>query len=322
MTNFRHFINSDPPKLLNLFRQSRQRRAFASPESTHALEIAVFGLPYFDPQGLIIAEEDGVVVGFVHAGFGFNDSLNGLDYSQGVISVILVSQDQQGKGIGVELVRRAEQYLLSRGATSIQAGQSRFKDPFYFGIYGGARTSGFLESDLAADPFFKKLGYLPTKRVPIFQRDMTDRKDPMNIRLMTVRRQTELEVSDQPEQLNWWWRCRFGNLESMWFQLTDKKTGHGIASLSVVGLDHYINAWQERAIGLINLRVEEGYREQGYAQALIVETIRRLRTEMITRAEIHVPESFPGAVGAVLASGFSQVDCGVVYQKETLPALE
>lgn len=319
MARFRTFRNSDPPELLHLFRQSRYGRAFACPESIHALETAVFALPYFDPQGLIVAEHEGQVIGFAHGGFGFSPDLDRLDYGQGVICCVVVAPEFHHQGIGQELVQRTEAYLKTNGAVAIQAGQSRYKDPFYFGVYGGARPSGFLESDGASDPFFRSLGYLPSLRIPIFQRDLTDRKDPMNFRLMALRRQTELLVSDQPEHPTWWWYCRFGNIESMRFQLVEKKTGAPIAGVTVIGLDHYIAAWNERAIGLVDIFVEEAFRGQGYGQTLIVEAIRRLRTEMITRAEIHIPEDYPDAVGAIVASGFTQVDTGIVYARPSPP---
>lgn len=315
VVRFRSFRNTDPPHLLNLFRRSRPGRAFASPESAHALELSVFCLPYFDPEGLIVAEEDGVPIGFIHAGFGFSDSLDSLNYTQGIICCVLVDREHQTQGVGRELVQRAEEYLRTRGALTIQAGQSRHKDPFYFGVYGGARPSGFLESDPAAGPFFNSLGYQAIQRIPVFQRDLRDRRDPMNIRLMALRRQTELLVTDQPENPSWWWFCRFGNLESMRFQLVDKKSGASVATVTVVGLDHYIAAWNERAIGLVDVYVEEAYRGQGFGQTLIVEAVRRLRTEMITRAEIHIPEDYPDAVGAILGAGFTQVDAGVVYAR-------
>lgn len=315
LIRFRTFRNSDPSQLLELFRQARPGRAFAYPDSSHALEKSVFSLPYFDPAGLIIAELDGKIQGFIHAGFGFSDDQQSLDYRQGVLCCVLVHPDLQQKGVGKELVLRAEEYLHQNGATTIQGGQSRFKDPFYFGIYGGARPSGFMESDRSADPFFKALGYVPIQRIPVFQRDLTERKDPMNFRLMALRRQTELVVTDQPDHPTWWWFCHFGNIESMRFQLIDKKTRGMVAYVTVIGLDNYIQSWNERAIGLVDVWVDAAYRGQGFGQTLIVEAIRRLRTEMITRAEIHIPEDFQDAVGAILASGFTQVDTGIVYAR-------
>jgi ribosomal protein S18 acetylase RimI-like enzyme len=315
VVRFRPFRNSDPPLLFQLLRKNQLGRGTATPASVAALEQSVFGLPYFDPAGLIIAEEEGDLLGFVHAGFGFTEQLDELDRSKGVICAILVDSSRRREGLGRELLGRAEEYLKAAGSTSIQAGQSRYIDPFYFGLYGGARPSGFLESDPDADPFFTASGYPPAERIGVFQRDLTDRKDPMNFRILALRRQTELVASDQPQEPTWWWYTHFGNIESMRFRLLRKSDGQRIAGMTVVGLDHFITKWGERVIGLVDVSVEESYRGQGYGQALIVETLRRLRTELVTRAEIHVPEENEAATKAVEGAGFSQVDTGIVYRK-------
>lgn len=315
MIGYRTFRNWDPPALLQLFRQTRPGRAFACPDSVHALETAVFCLSYFDPQGLIIAEDDGQVIGFAHAGFGASDDRMRLDLTRGVICCVLVSHEYQHQGVGQELVRRAEEYLVAKGARTIHAGQSRFRDPFYLGVYGGARPSGFLESDQAARPFFESLGYTVLQKIRIFQRDVSDPKGPMNYKLISLKRQTELTLTDQPEHPTWWWLCRYGNIESMRFNLISRLTREPIATATVIGMDHYLNAWNERVVGLVDLVVEEKFRNQGFGQTLIVETLRRLRSELITRAEIHIPQEYHDGIAAVEAAGFTEVDVGVVYHK-------
>lgn len=317
MIRFRPFRNSDPPRLLEIFRQTGLGRAFSRPESVHALEVSVFGLPYFDPEGLILAEdaETGTLLGFIHAGFGFSEDLQDLDYTQGVICCVLVNEPVRHQGVGKELMGRAEEYLRERGATSLHAGQSKYRDPFYFGIYGGARPSGFPLSETGATEFLSSLGYHPVEQIGIFQRDLVGSRDPVNVRLITHRRNTELVISDQPPNPTWWWLTHFGNIESMRFALHERKKGTLIASLTVVGLDHYISAWNERAIGLVDIFVQEDYRGQGYGQSLIIETIRRLRTEMITRAEIHISDDRQAAIQAVSNAGFEQIDTGIVYAK-------
>lgn len=290
----------------------------AAPRSLQALETSVLGLRYFDPEGLIVAEEEQQILGFVHAGFGFTPDLSDIDRSLGVIAFLLIDAGARGRGLGRELIRRAEDYLRSSGAVSIQAGQSRYVDPFYFGLYGGARPSGLLRSDPGTEQFFSALGYTAGERISVLQRDLTDRRDPMNYRILALRRQTDLLVSDQPERPTFWWYAHFGNIESMRFRLVHKKDGLTAASMTVVGLDHYIPCWQERVIGLVDVFVEESYRGQGFGQALVVETLRRLRTELVTRAEIHIPQDNTAATKAVEGAGFLPVDEGVVYRKPDL----
>ena len=314
---FRKFRNDDPPKLFELCRRAELGRGAAKPNSIHAFEIAVYGLPYFDPEGLIIAEEDGKVIGFVHAGFGFSEDLNSLDYSHGAICWLVVAEEYHRRGIGKQLINRAEEYLLARGATTLQAGQSRHCDPFYFGLYGGARCSGFLKSDVLADPFLKSVGYQPVEETQICQRDLTTSHNPMNIKLMALRRKTELRVAEQPEKPTMWWLTHFGNIESMFYTLVEKRTQAKIASLTIVGLDHYIERWQERVIGLVDVFVEPGYRGQGYGTTLVVESLRRLKLDFLTRAEVHVSNDHPIALKTIQTAGFKQIDTGIVYQKKS-----
>lgn len=312
---FRKFRNNDPPKLFELCRSVDLGRGAARPESMQAFEIAVYGLPYFDPAGLIIAEHEGEVVGFVHAGFGFSENLNSLDTSKGVICWLVVKRTEHRQGIGRELIQRAEEYLIAHGATTIQAGQSRYCDPFYFGLYGGARCSGFLQSDAAAEPFLRSVGYEPEQYTSVFQRDLKSARDPMNMKLMAIKQRTKLQVTEQPPQATMWWLTHFGCIESMFFSLVEKSSLKPIASLTVVGLDHFIGRWGERVIGLVDVFVEPEYREKGYGTALVVESLKRLRNQFITRAEVHVDRDHPGALKAIGTASFEQVDTAVVYRK-------
>ncbi len=314
---FRKFRNDDPPKLFELCRRAEMGRGAAKPNSIHAFEIAVYGLPYFDPAGLIIAEEEGKVLGFVHAGFGFSEDLNSFDYAHGVICWLVVAEEYHRRGVGKELIKRAEEYLTSHGAKTLQAGQSRYCDPFYFGLYGGARCSGFLKSDAKAGPFLKSVGYEPVEETSVYQRDLTTSRNPMNIKLMSIRRKTELLVAEQPEKPTLWWLAHFGNIESMFYSLVEKRTQARIASLTIVGLDHFIGRWNERVIGLVDVFVEPDHRGQGYGTTLVIESLRRLKLDFITRAEVHVSNDHPIALKTIETAGFEQIDTSVVYKKKS-----
>jgi GNAT superfamily N-acetyltransferase len=95
----------------------------------------------------------------------------------------------------------------------------------------------------------------------------------------------------------------------------EKKSQEPVAAVTVIGLDHYVANWNERAIGLVDVFVSEDHRGQGYGQTLLVETVRRLRQELITRADVHVPDSHVHFTKAVKAAGFERIEMGVVYRK-------
>jgi len=312
---YRTFRNNDPPKLLRLWHRCELGRGAARPFSTDAFEQVNYAQPYFDREGLILAESEGEVIGFIHAGFGFTSDHSAIDHSRGVICVVMVRCDFRRRGIGRELVRRAEEYLRQKGAQTIVAGQSRGADPFYFTLYGGSRPCGFLESDPLAGPFFLALDYEPGETFGVFDRDLTVKKDPFSMRMMGIRRKTELAIADQPFHPSYWWFCHFGRFDSLRFRLVDKQTHEPLAAISVLGLDHYIPVWNERAIGLGDVFVHEDHRGKGVGQTLLVETVRSLRQELISRAEIHAPDAHPHAGKAILSAGFNRIETGTVYHK-------
>jgi ribosomal protein S18 acetylase RimI-like enzyme len=310
---YRTFFNRDPAKIAALWNGSPLGRGAATGIAVDAFETLNFAQPYFDRKGLILACEGEEIVGFTHAGFGPNADESALSYESGVICAVIVHPNYRRRGIGRELVRRAEAYLRERGAKSIQGGPSAPLDPFFFGLYGGSRPSGFLESDADAAPFFGAMGYRPVERHGIYQCDLTTQRGPMSFRFVNVRRKMELTVAPEPDKVSWWWSTRYGRLDTVQFSLHSKENPADVAELTVVGLDLYLTAWQQRAVGLAELRTVTSELRKGYAQALLVETCRRLKDELVTLAEAHAIESNTPVVKLLESCGFSRVDTGVVY---------
>jgi GNAT superfamily N-acetyltransferase len=280
------------------------------------LELVNFAQPYFDPQGLIVALDGDELVGMVHAGFGCDESLSQLSFNIGIICAVMVRPDHRRRGIGRELLRRGEDYLRRKGAREFQAGQSSGRDPFYFGLYGGARPSGCLLTDEKADPFLRAAEYVPSLTIGIYQRDIQHSSDPVHFRLIAIRRATEIVISDQPSHPTWWWFTRLGRIDSLRFQLVPKKGGDPIAGVSVVGLDTYVSSWNARCIGLVDVYVRDADRGKGYGRTLLVEVVRHMRQELISLAEIHAPDSNDNAIKAIIGAGFQRIDTGIVYRKQ------
>lgn len=313
MIEYRSFRNSDPPRLVRLWHACQLGRGAAAGFTSDVFEAVNFSQPYFDPHGLIVACDGAEVVGFAHAGFGANADETGLTPTSSVLCAVLVHPDYRRQGIGRELVRRAEKYAEAAGALGLTAGESASRDPFYFGLYGGARPSGFLESDENAGPFLAAMGYEPRERHAVFQRDISELRDPVSFRLSQIRRQMELRILDRPERLTWWWVTRLGRLDTLRFLLVPKGGGAPVAGLTVVGLDFYVSRWQCRSVGIVDAFVLGSERRKGYGQALLLDVSRRLRQELVTRIEAHADEQNPAAMGMLQSCGFERVDSGVVY---------
>src|SRR5437660_6414253 len=122
VVQYRPFRNTDPPALADVWNQALTGRGVVRLRHSSPLENYVFNKPYFDPAGMIIAEEGGLLVGFVHAGFGPNDARTAVAPSVGVTCLLAVRPSHRRRGIGSELLHHAEAYLSAQGATTLRAG--------------------------------------------------------------------------------------------------------------------------------------------------------------------------------------------------------
>jgi GNAT superfamily N-acetyltransferase len=156
---FRTFRNTDPPALVEIWNESFTGRGAARLRAASLLEHCLFAKPYFDPTGYIIADDGGKAVGFAHAGFGPNAAETDLAFDVGIICALAVRPSHRRQKIGTKLLKLGEEYLRGHGANQIVAGGMRPLNPFYFGLYGGADSPGFLTSDPGAGPFLEHHGY-------------------------------------------------------------------------------------------------------------------------------------------------------------------
>ena len=69
-----------------------------------------------------------------------------------MVCAVVVRPSHRRRGVGRELLRRAEGYLTSRGADVVVFGSQRPYNPYLFGLYGGANSPGILASDAQRKP--------------------------------------------------------------------------------------------------------------------------------------------------------------------------
>ncbi|MCS6850520.1 MAG: GNAT family N-acetyltransferase [Gemmataceae bacterium] len=315
MIQYRHFRNTDPPALVDIWNEALAGRGSVRLRHSSPLERHVFCKPYFDPAGLIVAEEDGTRVGFVHAGFGPDASESCLSTDAGVICLIAVRPAYQRRGVGSELLRRAEDYLCSRGARSIYAGPRRPRNPFYLGLYGGAELPGFLESDPAAEPFFSRHGYNRVETSLVFQRRLDQTVNVTDGRFAAHRRRFEVRLVPRIEVGSWWQESVWGLIEPVKFRLEEKGTGQLVAHATAWEMEGFSWRWNLPAVGLVDLWVSENLRRQGLGKFLLANILRYLQEQFFGLTEVQTTETNIAATCLCRSLGFQLVDRGHVYRK-------
>lgn len=318
MVQYRNFRNDDPPGLAEIWNDAFAGRGNVRLRSSSPLERHVFAKPYFDPAGLIVAEENGLRVGFVHAGFGPNETESASCHDQGVICLIGVRTGYQRRGIGSELLRRSEAYLRDRGAKNLYAGQMRPLNPFYFGLYGGSELPGFLDSDPATGPFLGKHGYQPGDSCLVFQRRLDQSFTVADGRFSALRRSYELRLLPQIKLGTWWQESVLGLVEPVEVRLEEKWTGQAAATAVAWEMEGFSWRWESPTVGIMDLQVRADLRRQGFAKFLLAQLLKHLQEQYFGIVEIQTMEANQAAVNLYRAMGFEQVDTGRIYRKTSV----
>jgi len=316
---YRTFRNWDPPTLVELWNASVASRGAARTIEVQDLDRLVFSKPYFDPKGIIFAEEDERAIGFVHAGFGSSDDQGQLNQCFGVIAMLVVHPAQRRRGIARELVCRAEEYLRAGGSTVIYAGSMHPLDPFYLGLYGGSELPGILKSDDAANQLFQSLGYRAVDECLVLQRELSGSLALTDARSKAWARQAEFEVSPQPAPANWWTACRYASLEFSDFNVRQKSTDTVIARARGWEMYPVQKSWGAEAVGIVDVHVEPDFRRQGLGCFLMIQILRHYRDNGLTLAEVQTMARNTVACRLFQRIGFREIDRGIIYRAEPRP---
>ncbi len=312
---YRAFRNTDAPALVNIWNESFPHRGAYTLRSVHSFERWLFSKIYFDPQGLIIAESAGTAIAFMHAGFGPNASQSALDYSSGIICLGAVRLAHRRQKIGTELVRRAEEYLRSRGAIRIQAGSFRGENPFYFGLYGGSNSPGILQSDADALPFMQSLGYRPLRKAHVFQRRLDHSTAVIDPRFIALRRRYEAQALPRPKAGTWWQENVLSMMEPFKYQLVEKCSGEVVAQALYWEMEGFGWRWGVPSVGIMDVHVREELRKIGLAKFLLSNLLRHIQEQYFGIVEMQVPEENVPTLGLFRSLGFQHVDTGFGYAK-------
>lgn len=312
--HYRSFRNTDPPALAQIWNEAFIGRGAVKLAHSSPLEFHVLAKPYFDPAGLILALDDGVPVGFGHAGFGPNEAQSALDTAAGVICAVGVRPTHRRRGIATELLRHCETYLNGRGARTLHAGQRWPLSPFYLGLYGGSDLPGFLASDPDAEPFLTRQGYRVADTILVLQRRLDKPLTLVDPRFAAHRRQFEVRMAPRGKGGTWWRETVLGPVEVLEFQLAEKG-GQTVARADLWEMEGFRWRWNVAPVGLLHVEALPNLRRQGLAKFLIGQMMRWLQEQYFNLVEVQIPQGCEPAVQLFRALGFEQVDTGKVYHK-------
>ncbi len=318
---FRHFRNFDPPALTRLWNARALAPGVACALRVHEFDAHAWGGVNFDARGLIVAELDGQVVGFVHAGFGPDYPIPALrpfelSHEVGAIVQLVVRPDLAETNLASELIQRGERYLRARGARVIYAGSLFPLNPFYWGVAGGSEGSGVTTQERAFARALAELGYEPVSTAILLEADL-DRPEPRDPRAAVIRRQARVDFVDDSAPADWWEGVALGDFQVMRALLVSKSTGAIIGSAETWDMGWFSRRDDRARVGLIKLEVAPSERGKGHGRFLVAEMFRRLRENQIQIVGAQTASTNLPALGLYASLGFETIDQSTLYR---LPA--
>lgn len=315
MIRYRPFLNTDPPALADIWRSQPPLRGRLQPFPPSLWEELVLAKPYFERAGLILAVEGARPIGFVHAGFGANEHLSGIDRSHGVICMLVVLPHDRQLEIATELVAAAEDYLHRGGATRIRAGGAYPDNPYYLGIYGGSGQVGWLASDAWLGGVFRGLGYTDVTQFILWQLTTASFQPIVDRTQQLVRRQYRAMLEQDPPTTNWWRACTWGHVDRTRFDVLARAGGAPLASAWFWDMQPLATSWGVNAMGLARLQDTPEARRLGLTSFLLAEAIQEFRKQSVSLIEFHTLAADPEFCSILTKLGAKPYDQGVVMEK-------
>jgi ribosomal protein S18 acetylase RimI-like enzyme len=313
----RAFRNGDPPALAQLWNRGLPEREVVRPLSPHEFNEMILTRLQFDAEGLIVAEDDGRLVGFAHAAFGpesASSPSHQIDHTMGTIAMLVVDPDRDDPALELALFAEAEAYLRRRGAKVLYAGGQLELSSYYWGVYGGSECSGVLDGHTSFRRAAEGSGYEPVARTILFEVDLStpDTRDPKSL---LVRRQTRLEVVDDARPASWWEASAIGCTQISRFRLLAKDGDKELAHASTWDMAAFGRLDNKSRTGLIDVQVAEGERRKSYGRFLVGEILRHCRSQWGEFVSVQTRSTNRAAVGLYESLGFQPVNSSTLYRR-------
>ncbi len=314
---YRPLRNNEPPKIVAIWNECIHSRGIYPLHLTGQFDRWVFSKPYFQNDDLFVAvdeEHDNEIVGFVLSGFGPNEDRTAQEPG-GVICCVMVKPSHRRRGIGRELMKRAEANLIERGAVVVVVGSQRPYNPYLFGLYGGANSPGILDSEPLANDFLNNVGFAKAESQIVFQRSLEGPLDIVDGRFLPLRRRYEIQMIRPTVSTSWWEECIWGILEPTEFRIVDRMTTAIVGRLVTWDLEGFSAQWQTPAVGLFDVTIRAHLRQLGLAKFLMANVLKLLKDQFYAVVELQVWGDDPAGIGICKSLGFEQVDVGYRYRK-------
>ncbi len=271
------------------------------------LEAQVFAKPYFQPQNLLVAEQEDKIVGMAHlvpdgplvASEARGETAN--------VPVVIAANVPNASEIEDALFQAAEERVRQSDAKLLLLGGTSEPGPFYFGLAKVSCNRGALVSDARMMALAQRNEMSPTTSWRVYHRPLRGFRPPVDRTQISARRSLNVLREDDPPFASYREACIFMHQHRTRYSLVQKQGGAELARLIVVELEAFSHLRGVRLSGIVDMDQLSGC-TQVQAQFFLAETLRQLAEGGTAVIETQVNSSNDMLTGVVEKLGFEAYD--------------
>lgn len=283
-----------------------------------ALRLEIFGLakPYFDDRNLLIAEQDGEVVGFLHCGPTANETQTDLHPSSIGISSFCVKPQDDDDSVAAALL----EHLLNSAAEQ-QKTECFFKPilpncAFYLGVGPADSMAGATTCDARARKWISEHGFVPNTPTCQWELDLSSFQAPVDRTQIQIRRAAQVNRQVDEPTLPWWQACVLGHTEQTAFQLTHRTEKRVLGEILYWSIAPELLPIPDSLMWLWPPREGDDPQAAAELQFLLSESLRQFQSERVATVRTVLLADENSNTAILRKLGFAPAENGVVFRRE------
>ncbi len=278
------------------------------------LEWFCLAKPYFDGRHLLLAEDQGRVVGWLHYGPFSDPQMADLSHQAIGISAFCVDPIADSE-IALELL----DHCLKSVPSAVEACYFRPLLPhcgFYLGLGPADSMVGATTADARVCEWIQARDFAPVTPACQWELDLSRFQAPVDRQQIQIRRSTLVHRQVDEPLLPWWQACILGHTEPTSFQLTHRAQRRVLGEILMWAISPEIQALPESVVWLWPPATPDEQLDEPQLLFLLAEALRELQAERIDCVRTVSLADETSNTSILRKLGFNVLQNGMVFRRE------
>ncbi|MCA9133323.1 MAG: GNAT family N-acetyltransferase [Planctomycetales bacterium] len=278
-------------------------------------ELCSLAKPYFRAEDLLLAEQEGRVVGFLHMGQVGNADLSDASAGEAAIAALCVEPGEDERAIGGLLLAAAEKH----GADE-HVRRCRFKPTlpdcaFYLGLGPGNSLIGATAAEKRVIEWVGQAGFKPVLPTTLWELELFSFQPPIDRVQIQIRRSACLDRQADEPDLPWWQACLLGHTERTAIQLINRADERVLCKALFWSVANELQSTADATLWLWPIALTSAEQAVDQMVFLLGESCRQLQHERTDVVRTVSTASDTVTSSILRRVGFKACESGMVFEK-------